>query len=134
MQMVVIDGQGGRLGKQIVEAMRKNFPQAEIKVVGTNSVATATMLKAGADEGATGENPAIVACRHADYIIGPLGIIIADALMGEVTPAMAVAVAQSQAVRVLIPMNMCDNLVAGVTAQSVSELIADAVEKIRNIE
>lgn len=134
MQMVVIDGQGGRLGKQIVEAMRKNFPQAEIKVVGTNSVATATMLKAGADEGATGENPAIVACRHADYIIGPLGIIIADALMGEVTPAMAVAVAQSQAVRVLIPMNMCDNLVAGVTAQSVSELIADAVEKIRNVE
>ena len=134
MKMVVIDGQGGRLGKQIVEAMRKNFPQAEIKVVGTNSVATATMLKAGADEGATGENPAIVACRHADYIIGPLGIIIADALMGEVTPAMAVAVAQSQAVRVLIPMNMCDNLVAGVTAQSVSELIADAVEKIRNVE
>ena len=134
MQMVVIDGQGGRLGKQIVEAMRKNFPQAEIQVVGTNSVATATMLKAGADEGATGENPAIVACRHADYIIGPLGIIIADALMGEVTPAMAVAVAQSQAVRVLIPMNMCDNLVAGVTAQSVSELIADAVEKIRNVE
>ena len=134
MQIVVIDGQGGRLGKQIVEAMRKNFPQAEIKVVGTNSVATATMLKAGADEGATGENPAIVACRRADYIIGPLGIIIADALMGEVTPAMAVAVAQSQAVRVLIPMNMCDNLVAGVTAQSVSELIADAVEKIRSTQ
>ena len=131
MQIVVIDGQGGRLGREVVSAVRDAFPAAEIKVVGTNSVATATMLKAGASEGATGENPAIVACRRADYIIGPLGIVIADSLMGEVTPAMALAVAQSPAKRILIPMNMCDNLVAGVDRQPVSDLVADVITKIR---
>lgn len=131
MQIVVIDGQGGRLGREVVSAVRDAFPAAEIKVVGTNSVATATMLKAGASEGATGENPAIVACRRADYIIGPLGIVIADSLMGEVTPAMALAVAQSPAKRILIPMNMCDNLVAGVGRQPVSDLVSDVITKIR---
>lgn len=131
MQIVVIDGQGGRLGREVVSAVRDAFPAAEIKVVGTNSVATATMLKAGASEGATGENPAIVACRRADYIIGPLGIVIADSLMGEVTPAMALAVAQSPAKRILIPMNMCDNLVAGVDRQPVSDLVSDVITKIR---
>lgn len=131
MRIVVIDGQGGRLGREVVSAVRDAFPKAEIKVIGTNSVATATMLKAGASEGATGENPAIVACRRADYIIGPLGIVIADSLMGEVTPAMALAVAQSPAKRILIPMNMCDNLVAGVDRQPVSDLVADVITKIR---
>ena len=131
MRIVVIDGQGGRLGREVVSAVRDAFPKAEIKVVGTNSVATATMLKAGASEGATGENPAIVACRRADYIIGPLGIVIADSLMGEVTPAMALAVAQSPAKRILIPMNMCDNLVAGVGRQPVSDLVSDVITKIR---
>ena len=131
MRIVVIDGQGGRLGREVVSAVRDAFPKAEIKVIGTNSVATATMLKAGASEGATGENPAIVACRHADYIIGPLGIVIADSLMGEVTPAMALAVAQSPAKRILIPMNMCDNLVAGVDRQPVSDLVSDVITKIR---
>jgi hypothetical protein len=115
----------------VVSAVRDAFPKAEIKVIGTNSVATATMLKAGASEGATGENPAIVACRRADYIIGPLGIVIADSLMGEVTPAMALAVAQSPAKRILIPMNMCDNLVAGVDRQPVSDLVSDVITKIR---
>lgn len=131
MRIVVIDGQGGRLGREVVSAVRDAFPKAEIKVIGTNSVATATMLKAGASEGATGENPAIVACRRADYIIGPLGIVIADSLMGEVTPAMALAVAQSPAKRILIPMNMCDNLVAGVDRQPVSDLVSDVITKIR---
>jgi len=132
MVILVIDGQGGRLGRQLVESSRDKFPDAEILAIGTNSVATATMLKAGADEGATGENPVVVGCRRADFIVGPLGIVIADSLMGEVTPKMALAVSQSNAVRVLIPMNMCDNLVAGVTAQSANELIADAVAKIEN--
>ena len=132
MVILVIDGQGGRLGRQLVESSRAKFPDAEILAIGTNSVATATMLKAGADEGATGENPVVVGCRRADFIVGPLGIVIADSLMGEVTPKMALAVSQSNAVRVLIPMNMCDNLVAGVTAQSANELIADAVAKIEN--
>lgn len=130
MKILVIDGQGGRLGKQVIETVRKNFPESHITAVGTNAMATAAMLKGGADEGATGENPVIVACRRADYIIGPIGIVIADALLGEVTSKMAAAVGQSDAVRILIPMNRCDNLVAGVTSQSLGELIEDAVSKI----
>lgn len=130
MKILVIDGQGGRLGKQVIETVRKNFPESRITAVGTNAMATAAMLKGGADEGATGENPVIVACRRADYIIGPIGIVIADALLGEVTPKMAAAVGQSDAIRILIPMNRCDNLVAGVTSQSLGELIEDAVSKI----
>ena len=130
MTILVIDGQGGRLGKQIVEAARGQFPDAEILAVGTNATATATMLKAGADDGATGENPVVVACRKADIIIGPLGIVIADSLLGEVTEKMALAVARSKAERILIPMNRCDNLVAGVNAQSIGELVDDAVAKM----
>ncbi|MBQ1490120.1 MAG: DUF3842 family protein [Eubacterium sp.] len=131
MRILVIDGQGGRLGREVVSAVRAAFPDAYIRVCGTNSVSTATMLKAGANEGATGENPVTVACRDTDFIIGPLGIVIADALLGEVTPAMALAVAQASATRIMIPMNMCDNLVAGVDRQPVSELVADVVAKIR---
>lgn len=129
--IMVIDGQGGRLGKQLVEAVCKTFPDAEILAVGTNSIATSTMLKAGAKDGATGENPVVVGSRKADVIVGPLGIVIADALLGEVTAEMANAVARSSAARVLIPMNRCDNLVAGVNAQSMNELIDDAMEKIK---
>ena len=130
MTILVIDGHGGRLGKQIVEAARSQFPDAEILAVGTNATATATMLKAGADDGSTGENPVVVACRKADIIIGPLGIVIADSLLGEVTEKMALAVARSKAERILIPMNRCDNLVAGVNAQSIGELVDDAVAKM----
>ncbi len=130
MRILVIDGQGGRLGKQVIETIRKNFSESHITAVGTNAMATAAMLKGGADEGATGENPLIVACRKADFIVGPIGIVIADSLLGEVTPKMAAAVGQSDAVRILIPMNRCDNLVAGVTGQPLSDLIEDAVKKI----
>lgn len=135
MNILVIDGQGGRLGKQLIEAARRQFPDAMITAVGTNATATATMLKAGADDGATGENPVVVACRRADIIIGPLGIVIADSLLGEVTAKMALAVARSSAERILIPMNRCDNLVAGVNAQSIGELVDDAIDKmIQTIE
>lgn len=131
MRILVIDGQGGRLGKELIESIRKTFPQSKITAVGTNSIATSTMLKAGADEAATGENPVIVGSRKADIIVGPIGIVIADALLGEVTADMAVAVARSSAARVLIPMNRCDNLVAGVSSQPVGDLIADAMLKIK---
>ena len=128
--ILVIDGQGGQLGSQIVKALLAKFPGVEITSIGTNAVATAAMLKAGASMAATGENPVIVACRKADIIIGPIGIVIADALMGEVTPAMAVAVGQADAARILIPMNKCENLVAGVSNLSTSVLIQDAVAKV----
>ena len=131
MRFLVIDGQGGRLGKLLIEEIRKEFPGEEIMAVGTNATAASTMLKAGADEAATGENPVVVACRRADVIIGPIGIVIADSLLGEVTPKIAIAVAQSSAVRILIPMNRCDNLVAGVGSLSIAELAADAVRKLK---
>ena len=114
MEILVIDGQGGRIGQQLIKAILTRYPQVEVTAIGTNSLATSAMLKGGASQGATGENALLVACRRADVILGPLGIVIADALMGEISPAMAVAVGQARARRILIPLNQCDNLVAGV--------------------
>jgi len=133
MKVLVIDGQGGKLGKQLVEMVRAARPQAHITAVGTNSAATATMLKAGADQAATGENAVIVACRRAEVILGPLGIVIADALLGEITPAMAVAVGQSRAKKLLLPVNQCNNLVAGVPALTLKELMDRAVELLSSL-
>lgn len=129
MTILVIDGQGGKLGKTLVENIKKSFPHLEIMAVGTNSAASDVMRRAGADRVATGENPVIVACRSAQIIAGPIGIAIADALMGEISPAMANAVASSRAYRVLIPMNLCSTYVAGVSSKS-SALMDDAVRHI----
>ena len=128
--IVIIDGQGGKLGRLLVEKVKAVSPAWHVTAIGTNATATAAMLKAGADDGATGENPVRVACRGADVIAGPLGIVIADSLLGEVTPAMALAVGQSPAVKVLLPVNRCRNLVVGVADAPVSELIRQAVEQI----
>ena len=119
MNILVMDAQGGGIGKQVVTAVRTRFPDVTITAVGTNAAATTAMLRAGADEGATGENAAVVCCRRADVIIGPVGIVIADAMLGEVTPRMAVAVGQSAAKRILIPVNHCANFIAGVADLSV---------------
>ena len=97
MEILVIDGQGGRIGQQLIKAILTRYPQVEVTAIGTNSLATSAMLKGGASQGATGENALLVACRRADVILGPLGIVIADALMGEISPAMAVAVGQARA-------------------------------------
>ena len=130
MQILVIDGQGGKLGKRIVEAIRAKLSDAEITVVGTNSSATEAMLKGGADHAATGENAVVVAARKTDFIIGPVGIVIADSMIGEITPAMAVAVAQSNAKRILIPINKCDNIIAGIGNTPLTVLIEDAVSRL----
>ena len=132
-QILIIDGQGGLLGKQLVDAIRKAAPDAEITAVGTNSIATSSMLKAGAHQGATGENAVLVAVRHADIIAGPIGMVIADSLMGEITPAMAAAVGSSDAVKLLLPINKCNNVVIGAGGKSTSELIGEAVERIQKI-
>lgn len=129
-RILVMDGQGGQLGSQVIKALLAKYPDVQLTAVGTNAAATAAMMKAGAARAATGENPAIVACRKADIIIGPIGIVIADSLLGEITPAMAAAVGQADAVRILIPMNRCENMVAGVNNLSTSVLIQDAVEKV----
>lgn len=130
MNILVIDGQGGQLGSALIKAIKANFPGLSISAVGTNATASAAMLKAGAHQAATGENPVIVACRKADVIIGPVGIVIADALFGEITPKMAVAVGQADAVRILLPVNKCDNFIAGVPILTMSVLVEDSVKKL----
>ena len=133
MNILVIDGQGGQLGGQLIKSLKTNFNNVKVMAVGTNATATATMLKAGADQAATGENPVIVMCRKADIIIGPIGIVIADALFGEITPQMAVAVGQADAVRILLPINKCDNLVAGIPDISTATILEDAILKVKKI-
>lgn len=130
MNILVMDAQGGGIGKQVVTAVRTRFPDVTITAVGTNAAATTAMLRAGADEGATGENAAVVCCRRADVIIGPVGIVIADAMLGEVTPRMAVAVGQSAAKRILIPVNHCADFIAGVADLSVGRLVDSVVAEL----
>ena len=133
MNILVIDGQGGQLGGQLIRLIKENFKKVRVVAVGTNATATASMLKAGADQAATGENPVLVACRKADIIIGPIGIVIADSLWGEITPKMAVAVGQADAVRILMPVNKCDNLIAGITDLTTSAVLGDVIAKMREL-
>ena len=125
--ILIIDAQGGGIGRLLVSAVRQELPEASLTAVGGNSAATATMLKAGADRGATGENAVAVACRKADIILGPVGIVIADSMLGEITPKMAAAVAQSGAKRILIPFDHCDNIVVGVRESGMKALVQEAV-------
>lgn len=133
MKVVIIDGQGGRIGQSLVEKIKEAKLSCDITAIGTNSAATAAMLKAGADRGATGENPVLVACRDADVIMGPLGIIAADSLMGEITADMAAAVARSSAMKVLLPVNMCNKIVAGTRSMTMSALIQEAVTQLQEM-
>ena len=133
MNILIIDGQGGQLGAQLVKSIMAHFPDVKLTAIGTNAVATSAMLKAGAKNAATGENPVVVACRKADVIIGPVGIVITDSLMGEITDKMAIAIARADAVRILIPINKCDNLIAGVTNLNTGALIEDAISKLHSI-
>lgn len=132
-RILVIDGQGGNLGGQLIKLMKEQLTSVTIHAVGTNSRATANMLKGGADMVATGENAVVVGCRKADIIVGPVGIVIADALLGEITPLMAKAVGQSEAVRVLVPVNKCETLIAGTEEVSLSQLLKDAVDKVKQL-
>lgn len=130
MKILIIDGQGGGLGRQLVSAVRERYPEIEILAVGTNSAATNAMLRAGADQSATGENSVAVASERADVIMGPVGIVIADSMLGEITPRMALSVGQSRAKRILIPVNLCDNIVVGVTEISMTKNVQNAVEAL----
>ena len=130
MKIVVVDGQGGRLGKMLVEGVKARLPQAQVYAIGTNSIATATMLKAGADFGATGENPVIRGVMDADGVLGPVGIVVAHAILGEVTPAMAEAVGGCRAKKFLVPMNSCGVVVAGVKEESLQNYVTQAVDRM----
>ena len=133
MEILIIDGQGGGVGRQLTESIKKAYPAQTVIAVGTNALAAQAMLKAGADHAATGENAVIVGCRTADIIVGPIGIAIADSLYGEITPAMALAVGQSPAARILLPMNLCKNYIVGVDKLSTSHLLGDCVARIGEI-
>ena len=130
MKITIIDGQGGRIGKTIIEQLKATHKELELYAIGTNSIATSAMLKAGADYGATGENAVLVNAADSDIIIGPIGIVFANALLGEITPAIATAVGSSKAYKILIPVNRCNHFVAGCSETSMSEYIRMAVEKI----
>lgn len=131
MNIMIVDAQGGGIGRQLVTAIKDSIPDAVITAIGTNTVATTAMLKAGADKAATGENAVVVNSRRADIIVGPIGIVIADAMLGEITAVMANAIGQSDAKRVFIPVNNCDNVVVGVGDYNLSKLIQAVVDEIK---
>lgn len=134
MKILVIDAQGGGMGRQLVTAIKKELKDVEVTAVGTNSAATASMLKAGADHAATGENAVVVGARRADVIVGPIGIVIADSMYGEITPAMAVAVGQSCAKKLLIPLNHCDNIIVGVANTAMGVMVDAVIAKLKETE
>lgn len=133
MKITIIDGQGGRIGKSVIEQIRKKHSELELYAIGTNSIATSAMLKAGADNGATGENAVLVNAADSDIIVGPIGIVFANALLGEITPAIATAVSASKAYKILIPVNRCNHFVAGCEEIPMGEYIRIAVEKIESM-
>lgn len=128
-KVLIIDGQGGRIGKMLAERLL-TLEDVEITAVGTNSIATSAMMKSGVTRGATGENPVVVLSQDADVIVGPVGIVMADSMLGEITEKMAAAVSRSRAEKVLIPVTKCQTHVAGAKEISLSALIDDAAEKI----
>ena len=130
--VLIVDAQGGGLGRQLISTIRKTMSDLHILAVGTNTAATSAMLKAGADEAATGENSILVASRKADFIIGPVGMVIANAMLGEITPVMARAIAEADAKRIMIPFSSCDNYIAGVSDYSIGRLIQEAVEQLKS--
>ena len=130
MKIVIVDGQGGKLGKLLVEQLKQRCPQGQIYAIGTNSIATATMLKAGADFGATGENPVVRNVMDADVVLGPTGIVVSHAILGEVTPAMAEAVGGCRAPKLLIPMNSCGVWVAGVQELPLQSYVNQIAERV----
>ena len=133
MKITVIDGQGGKMGRTVIEQLKKNHPELVLYAVGTNSTATAAMVKAGADYGATGENPCIVNARDSDIIIGPIGIVFADALLGEITPAIAQAIGSSKAYKILSPVNRCSHYIVGCREAGLGEFIRLVCEKVDSL-
>lgn len=130
MRIMIMDGQGGGVGRALVEELRARRPEDELIAVGTNAMATANMMKGGTALGATGENAVIYNSSRADAIVGPIGIVMANAMLGEITPRMAEAVASSEARLLLIPMSRCNARVMGVENKKLGDYIREAAEKL----
>lgn len=129
MQVLILDAQGGGVGRLLVEGLKRALPEQELTVVGANALATAAMLRAGAEHGATGENAAVVCAARADLILAPIGMVLCDAMLGEVTPAMAMAVGRSTAHKILIPISRCQTSIAGLPSQTLPEAVDAAVRE-----
>jgi len=127
MMVLVVDGQGGGIGKAVVSRLKKASPDTQVIALGTNTTATSAMMRVGADAGATGENAIVVNCKHADVIVGAIGIVLADSMLGEITPAMATAVGASAARKILIPVERCNTHVVGVRGQTLDEAVTEAI-------
>lgn len=130
MRIMVMDGQGGGVGRSLVEALHARYPEAEIAAVGTNAAATANMMKGGTAVGATGENAVVYNSARADVILGPIGIVMANAMLGEITPRMAEAVASADAPILLLPMSRCNAQVIGTAERKLADNIREAAEKV----
>lgn len=130
MKIMIMDGQGGGVGRSLVEELRAAYPEADLIAVGTNATATANMMKGGTTSGATGENAVVYNSSRVDVIVGPIGIVMANAMLGEITPKMAEAVASSDARILLIPMSRCNATVMGVEGRKLSDYVKEAVEKV----
>jgi S1-C subfamily serine protease len=132
MRIVVIDGMGGGMGAQLVQGLVKELSgQAEIWALGTNAIATAAMVKAGASKGATGENAIKVSTQNAHIVMGPLGIIIPNALMGEITPEIAETISMLSCRKILLPVNQPHVELVGFENRPLNELIKEAIGKVK---
>ena len=127
MNILVIDAQGGGMGRMLVEGLKRAMPEQSVIAVGTNALATSAMLKGGADQAATGENAIRVSAAKADIILAPIGMVLADAMLGEVTAEMAVAVGRSPAHKILLPVSRCQTSVVGVQKMTMAEAVERAV-------
>lgn len=133
MKIVVLDGQGGGIGKNLIELIRRELPDLEITAVGTNSMATSAMIRSGASGAATGENAVVYNCGDADVILAPMGMLLANSMLGEVTPLMARAVSESRALKIMIPISRCHARVAGLIEQPMAQYLEDAVRMLKDL-
>lgn len=133
-EIVIIDGQGGGIGKSLIEAIKKEYPETFIIAVGTNAVATSNMLKAGANIGATGENAVIYNADHANVILGPIGIAFANSMYGEISPKMAQAISESKAHKILIPISKCPATIVGLNQKTIAEYVDECIQELKKIE
>ena len=131
MRIMIMDGQGGGVGRLLIESLAQAIPGAELIAVGTNATATANMMKGGTALGATGENAVVYNSARVDAICGPLGIIMSNAMLGEISPLMAEAVSGADVPVFLIPMAKCNAKIMGLTERKLADYVKECTEKVK---